>query len=135
MMAATFVHNKFPHRAPADRALVRCSLGGTRDEAAMTLADDQILNIVREELRQILGLTAEPLFTRIYRWKSSMAQYSVGHLEKLERIDRMLKTLPGVFLAGNGYRGIGVPDCVRAGKEAADRALKALRISQPEPQY
>ena len=119
MLATTFVHNKFPHRAPEDRALLRCFLGGSRDEQVLLLSDEEMLNIVREELRQILGLTAEPLFTRVYRWKGAMAQYLVGHLERLERIERLRKQLPGLTLAGNGYRGIGVPDCVRSGEEAA----------------
>lgn len=123
MLAVTFVHNKFPHRAPADRALIRCFLGGSRDEQVLQLPDEEILSIVREELQQILGLTAEPLFTRIYRWKGAMAQYVVGHLERLERIERMLKQLPGLALAGNGYRGIGVPDCVRSGEVAAQQVL------------
>ncbi len=123
MMAATFVHNKFPHRVPDDRALLRCSLGGTRDEGAVFLSDEEILRIVRSELQQILGLTAEPLFARVYKWKSSMAQYTVGHLERVKRIERLLP--PGIFLAGNGYRGIGVPDCVRTGREAAERAVGA----------
>ncbi len=63
LLAATFVHNKFPHRAPEDRALLRCFLGGSRDEQVLQLPDEEILRIVREELRQILGLTSEPLFT------------------------------------------------------------------------
>jgi protoporphyrinogen/coproporphyrinogen III oxidase len=124
-LAATFVHNKFPHRAPADRALIRCFLGGSRDEQVLQLPDDEILNIVREELRQILGLSAEPLFTRLYRWKSAMAQYVVGHLERLQRIEGLLKQWPGLVLAGNAYRGIGVPDCVRSGEEAAQQVLAA----------
>jgi len=101
--------------------LLRCSLGGTRDEAAVSLPDDEILRIVRSELQQILGLTAEPLFTRVYKWKEAMAQYTVGHLDRLKRIERLRP--PGIFLAGNGYRGIGVPDCVRSGKEAAEQAM------------
>ncbi len=125
MLAATFVHNKFPHRAPEDRALIRCFLGGSRDEQVLRLPDDEILNIVREELRQILGLKAEPLFTRIYRWKGAMAQYVVGHLERLERIEVLLKQWPGLVLAGNAYRGIGVPDCVRSGEAAAQQVLAA----------
>ncbi len=124
-LAATFVHNKFPHRAPEDRALIRCFLGGSRDEQVLQLPDDEILNIVREELRQILGLSAEPLFTRLYRWKSAMAQYVVGHLERLQRIEGLLKQWPGLVLAGNAYRGIGVPDCVRSGEEAAQQVLAA----------
>ena len=123
MLAATFVHNKFSHRAPEDRALIRCFLGGTRDEAVLQLPDDEILGIVREELRQILRLNAEPVFTRIYRWKGAMAQYIVGHLERLQRIESLAKQLPGLALAGNAYRGIGVPDCVRSGEEAAQQVL------------
>jgi oxygen-dependent protoporphyrinogen oxidase len=123
LLAVTFVHNKFPHRAPENRALLRCFLGGSRDEAVLQLRGEEISNIVREELRQILGLTAEPLFTRLYRWKGAMAQYNVGHLERLERIESLRKQLPGLALAGNGYRGIGVPDCVRSGENAAAEVL------------
>ncbi len=125
MLATTFVHNKFPHRAPEDRALLRCFLGGSRDEQVLQLPDEEILSIVREELRQILGLTADPLFTRVYRWKGAMAQYTVGHLERIERIEMLRKQLPGLALAGNGYRGIGVPDCVRSGEEAAAEVVAA----------
>lgn len=121
MLAATFVHNKFPHRAPDDRALVRCFVGGSRNDQALALSDEQLLRLVREDLRQIIGLTAEPMFKRIYRWKGAMAQYGVGHLERLQRIDTLLAGLPGLALAGNGYRGIGVPDCVRSGSEAANK--------------
>jgi oxygen-dependent protoporphyrinogen oxidase len=128
MLAATFVHNKFPHRAPENRALIRCFLGGSRDESALQLSDQEILHIVSQELRRILGLTAEPLFSRIYRWKAAMAQYSVGHLDRLDRIESLLKQHPGLALAGNGYRGIGVPDCVRSGKEAAGQALAAVGL-------
>jgi oxygen-dependent protoporphyrinogen oxidase len=99
MLAATFVHNKFPYRAPEDRALIRCFLGGTRDEAVLQLPDDEVLGIVRDELGQILGLNAEPLFTRIYRWQGAMAQYVVGHLDRLQRIEGMLKQWPGLVLA------------------------------------
>ena len=123
MLAATFVHNKFPYRTPEDRALVRCFLGGSRDEHVLQLPDEEILSIVREELRQIVGLSAEPLFTRIYRWKGAMAQYIVGHLDRLQRIEGLLKQWPGLVLAGNAYRGIGVPDCVRSGEAAAQQAL------------
>jgi len=125
MLATTFVHNKFPHRAPEDRALLRCFLGGSRDEQALQLPDEEILGIVREELRQILGLTAEPLFARVYRWKGAMAQYTVGHLERIERIEKLRKQLPGLALAGNGYRGIGVADCVRSGEQAAAEVVAA----------
>lgn len=119
MLACTLVHNKFPHRAPNDRALIRCFLGGARDEEILVWSEQQIEAVVRKELREILWLTAQPLFCRIYKWKGAMAQYGVGHLERLERIESLRQQLPGLALAGNGYRGIGVPDCIRSGKEAA----------------
>jgi protoporphyrinogen/coproporphyrinogen III oxidase len=124
LLAATFVHNKFPHRAPEDRALLRCFFAGSNAESVWPLSDDQILGIVRNELQQIIGLRTAPLFARVYKWKSAMAQYSVGHLERLERIERLRQQLPGLTLAGNAYKGIGVPDCVRSGREAAKQALE-----------
>ncbi|HLM79414.1 MAG TPA: protoporphyrinogen oxidase [Terriglobales bacterium] len=128
MLAATFVHNKFPHRAPENRAIVRCFLGGARDEQILESSEEEILEIVRRELRQIIGtaLDAEPLFARVYKWKSAMAQYSVGHLERLQRIEALRQKLPGLALAGNGYSGIGVPDCVRSGAEAASKILAEM---------
>ena len=132
MLAATFVHNKFPFRAPEDRALIRCFLGGTRDEPVLQLSEREILAIIAEELRQIIGLTAEPLFARVYKWPAAMAQYNVGHLEHLERIEGLRRQLPGLALAGNAYRGIGVPDCVRSGQEAAQEAL-GLPTALPAP--
>jgi len=124
LLAATFVHNKFPHRTPPDGALLRCFFASTNAESVWPYADDQIIGIVRNELQEILGLRAEPLFARVYKWKSAMAQYGVGHLERLERIQQLRQQLPGLALAGNAYRGIGVPDCVRSGRDAAAALLK-----------
>jgi oxygen-dependent protoporphyrinogen oxidase len=123
LLAATFVHNKFPHRAPEDRALLRCFFAGKNAANVWELPDEEIINVVRNDLQQILGLTAEPLFGRVYKWESAMAQYTVGHLDRLERIDRLCQQLPGLALAGNAYRGIGVPDCVRSGQEAVKQLL------------
>jgi protoporphyrinogen/coproporphyrinogen III oxidase len=123
MLAATFVHNKFPHRTPDDRALLRCFFAGANADAIGQQSDTEISNVVREELRQILRLRSAPLFTRVYRWKSAMAQYSVEHLHRLDRIEQFCRQLPGLALAGNGYRGIGIPDCVRSGMDAVNRIL------------
>jgi len=123
LLAATFVHNKFPHRAPEDRALLRCFFAGSNADNIWQLSDDAIIAIVRNELQQILGLRAMPLFARVYKWKSAMAQYGVGHLERLDRIDRLRQELPKLALAGNGYRGIGIPDCIRSGSEAVKQLL------------
>jgi protoporphyrinogen/coproporphyrinogen III oxidase len=128
LLAATFVHNKFPHRAPDDRALLRCFFAGNNAEDVWPLTDEQLIGIVRHELQQILGpqisgLRAEPLFARVYKWKSAMAQYGVGHLDRLDRIEHLRQQLPGLALAGNAYRGIGVPDCVRSGRDAAKQLM------------
>jgi oxygen-dependent protoporphyrinogen oxidase len=123
VLAATFVHNKFPHRAPEDRALLRCFFAGSNAENIWDQSDDAIIEIVRNELQQILGLRSAPLFARVYRWKSAMAQYGVGHLELLDRIERLRQQLPNLALAGNGFRGIGVPDCVCSGQTAAQQIL------------
>ena len=130
LLAATFVHNKFPHRAPEDRALLRCFFAGSNAENIWQLSDDAIIAVVRNELQQILGLRAVPLFARVYKWKSAMAQYGVGHLERLDRIERLRQQFPGLALAGNGYRGIGIPDCVRSGQEAAKQVLNAQTLSE-----
>jgi len=131
LLAATFVHNKFPHRAPEDRALLRCFFAGSNAENVWQLSDDAIIAIVRNELRQVLGVgfRAAPLFARVYRWKSAMAQYGVGHLERLDRIERLRQQLPGLALAGNGFRGIGVPDCIRTGQTAATQVLNQTALS------
>ena len=132
MLAATFVHNKFPHRAPENRALVRCFLGGARDEKILEVKEDDILRIVRDELKQIVGITAEPLFARVYKWRRAMAQYEVGHLERLQRIQKLCGDLPGLVLAGNAFTGIGVPDCVRSGTQAADQLSSVFGLGSAD---
>jgi oxygen-dependent protoporphyrinogen oxidase len=126
--AATFVHNKFLGRAPEDRALIRCFLGGTRDEEILQRSEDEILAIVRRELREILGISAEPLLARVFKWTGAMAQYDVGHGARVERIRGFVAGMPGLAVAGNAYGGIGVPDCVREGSEAASGILRALGV-------
>ncbi len=123
MLACTFVHVKFPHRAPPGRGIIRCFLGGSRDEAVLQLTDNQVLDTVRRELQEIVGLKAEPRFSRVYRWPRAMAQYSPGHPARVQRISQFCQQLPGLELAGNAYRGIGVPDCIASGIAAASSIL------------
>jgi oxygen-dependent protoporphyrinogen oxidase len=119
MAACTFVATKFPHRAPEDKILLRCFFGGRGDEAILSESDESLITIAREELRRILGLTAAPVFTNISRWPRSMAQYTVGHGARVAEIKQRASAISGLHLAGNAYDGIGIPDCVRAGRQAA----------------
>jgi len=127
MLAATFVHTKFPFRAPEDKALVRCFVGGAKDQEALKLSDEELTAMVRRDLREIAGIEAAPWFVRIYRWDRAMAQYTPGHLERIERIGATVKRMRNLAIAGNFYKGIGVPDCVRTGKEAAQQMAALAR--------
>ncbi len=133
MLACTFVHNKFPHRAPKDKGILRCFLGGARDEAVLAFSDDEILETVHRELRDILKLDARPLFARVYRWRGAMAQYEPGHIARVQRIETRVAEIPGLALAGNAYHGIGVPDCIRSGLEAAN-VLAQAPVASLSPQ-
>jgi oxygen-dependent protoporphyrinogen oxidase len=128
MLAATFVHQKFPNRAPQSLGLIRCFLGGSVDEQIVQFDEQAIQKIVQDELRQILGLTAAPVFTRIFKWKKSMAQYTVGHASRIARIQLLASQFPNLALSGNAYLGIGVPDCIRSGTDAAAKMLAALGV-------
>jgi oxygen-dependent protoporphyrinogen oxidase len=130
VLAVTFVHNKFDGRVPSHRALLRCFLGGARNHAILELPDHKMIELVRDELRLTLGISADPAFARVHKWKSVMAQYGVGHLERVTRIAILRENLPGLALAGNAYGGIGIPDCVRSGNDAAVESLRALGFGQ-----
>lgn len=130
MRACTFVHKKFPHRAPPDKGILRCFMGGANDPAILDQSDDEILAIVGRELRDILHLDALPKLVRIFRWRGAMAQYPPGHLERVERIEKAVAAIPGIALAGNAFHGIGVPDCIRSGTTAAETLLGITNKNQ-----
>ncbi len=123
LMACTFVGTKFPHRVPADKITLRCFFGGAGNDAVLAESDESLIAIAREELRTILGLTAAPIYTGVYRWPRSMAQYIVGHGARLKEIEAHAAAIPGLHLAGNAYTGIGIPDCIRMGRQAAARII------------
>ena len=130
MLACTFAHRKFLGRTPPGKVVLRAFLGGMRNEALLAESDESLVATVRRELSEILGKgvlsrTVEPESTQVTRWQRAMAQYSVGHQERKQRIAARVATLDGLRLAGNAYDGIGVPDCIRLGRKAA-RELVAL---------
>lgn len=134
LLGTTFVHNKFPYRMPADGAVLRCFLGGTRDPSIVEASDREIQGIVSSEIAEILKIRSQPVLTRIHRWEKAMAQYGLGHQERIKRIRALIAGMAGLALAGNAYAGIGVPDCIRSGSEAASKVLAELGLTQPQPQ-
>jgi oxygen-dependent protoporphyrinogen oxidase len=126
LVACTWVGTKFSHRVPSGTTLLRCFLGGMDDGAILSESDDAIISAVVNELHDIVGFRAAPAFSRIYRWPRSMAQYTVGHPARLAEIEARAAAIPGFQLAGNAYTGIGIPDCIRMGKQAAESISKVL---------
>jgi oxygen-dependent protoporphyrinogen oxidase len=103
--------------------MLRCFLGGARDPEVLGLSNQEVVRLVRQELKEILNFTAEPLFSTVHRWPASMAQYPVGHAGRVSAVEQRLQELPGLYLAGNAYSGIGISDCIRTGSAAAEKAL------------
>jgi protoporphyrinogen/coproporphyrinogen III oxidase len=126
LMACTWVGEKFPHRVPEEKVVARCFLGGIDDAGVLSESDEAVSQIVIRELREIAGIEATPKFVRIHRWPRSMAQYTVGHPQRLAEIEARVKAIPGLELAGNAYEGIGIPDCIRMGKRAAEALASPL---------
>ena len=124
LLACTFSSVKYPGRAPAGHVLLRVFLGGALDEGILKEDDERMLAIVRAQLKELLGVTAPPLLSRVHRYPASMAQYLVGHLGTVAAIETRVAQLPGLALAGSAYHGVGISDCVPSGEEAADRALE-----------
>ncbi len=125
---ATWISNKFHHRSPEEGFLTRCFIGGDRTGEQLEADDDRLVGICRDELREIAGIAAQPLFSRVYRWRESGPQYDVGHAELVATIDEELAGLSGLHVTGSGYRGIGIPDCVYDGRETARRAIERLSV-------
>ena len=130
LLAATWTSLKWPHRAPASQTLVRCYLGGVGREAILQEDDRALVRRVREELRSMTGVTGEPAYAEVNRWERGMPQYTLGHLDRLETIQRSLDRYPGLVLAGAAYRGIGIPDCIRDGTDAASAVIRSLTGSR-----
>jgi oxygen-dependent protoporphyrinogen oxidase len=118
LVACTFVDQKFDYRVPKDRLLLRCFLGGAGNESALAWDDQQVQQAIQDDLRAMLGLEAKPIAISVSRWPKSMAQYETGHAGKLSKIEDRLSQYPLLFLAGNGYRGIGISDCIKSGRAA-----------------
>jgi protoporphyrinogen/coproporphyrinogen III oxidase len=126
--ACTWTHKKWPHTTPNGKVLLRCYVGKPGDETIVDLSDDEIIKIALEDLNKTMSITAEPEFSVVTRWKDSMPQYTVGHKQRVETVNNHIaKELPGIFLAGSSYEGIGLPDCIDQGEAAVEKVWQYLK--------
>lgn len=123
LLAISFSSQKYPHRAPEGKTVLRIFVGGVRTPEMAEMEDDRLLKIVLDELRGLLGISGKPEYARVAHWPRTMPQYHVGHLTLVDRIESRVDKLPGLVLAGNAYHGVGMPDCIHGGEQAAERAL------------
>ncbi|MDG2307923.1 MAG: protoporphyrinogen oxidase [Candidatus Binatia bacterium] len=129
IIAGSFSSIKYAGRAPEDQLLVRIFVGGALQPEVLENDDTALAALVREELRDLLGIRSEPSLTRIHRWPSSMPQYYVGHAGRVRQLEQQAAAHPGLALAGNAYHGVGLADCIRDGEEASARMLGYLQTS------
>jgi oxygen-dependent protoporphyrinogen oxidase len=125
ILAISFGSVKFSGRAPAGQVLLRVFVGGACQPELARLDDDSMRRLVLGELGELLGARGEPSVCDIARWPASMPQYHLGHLDRIARIDRLVADLPGLALAGNAYRGVGIAQCIRSGQQAAETVTAA----------
>lgn len=130
LMAGTWVSSKWPGRAPDGHVLLRGFLGGGRDPHRLERSDDDALvEAAQSDFTDLLGITGQPLFTRVSRWHRQSPQFVVGHLQRVAAIEQRLKAHPGLFLAGSGSRAIGIPDCIADGRDVAVMAAGFVKKS------
>ncbi|MBI1912224.1 MAG: protoporphyrinogen oxidase [Deltaproteobacteria bacterium] len=127
IMAATWTSRKFSFRAPDDTVLIRCFVGGSKNMELVNLSDPEMIKMVKEELRDTMGITAEPVLVKVFRWINSMPQYTVGHEDRIKWIEERLANHPGLYLTGSAYHGIGISDSIRIGEVVAKKILHQLK--------
>lgn len=129
ILACTFVSSKWDHRAPAGQVLLRVFVGGAGQEHILQRDDDELVQIAREQLLDLLGIDRPPMFSKVFRWKKASPQPTVGHLTRMRNVLERVASHPGLHVGGNGYVGTGIPDAVKQGEEIAGR-IEALRRSR-----
>jgi protoporphyrinogen/coproporphyrinogen III oxidase len=126
IMAGSWVSSKWRSRAPEGRVLLRAFIGGARDPGAMERSDEDLVRAAERELGVLLGLSGRPVVTRLHRWTRANAQHEVGHLDLVAAMETRLQHLPGAFITGSGFRGVGVPDCVADARDTAAAVARWL---------
>ena len=130
VMAMTWVSSKWANRAPEGQVLVRAFIGRAGQQAALAGDDASLVAIALRELDEVLGLRVDPSLARVYRWDRGMPQYNLGHLDRVDRIELSIARTPGIEIAGNMLRGVGIPDSIVSGLTAAGNLLSDLRMAE-----
>lgn len=130
--ACSFSNLKFTGRAPTETLLLRCFMGEAKNNEIYYKDDSWLCDATHNKLSVLLGITSEPLFSMVKRNPESMPQYTVGHLERIAKISKRAERYPGMELAGNAYKGVGIPDCVRSGEEAAEKLFNYISAAPVE---
>ena len=134
LLGCIYISSIFPWRSPEDQVLLTCMVGGATRPELLDLDEAGLLSLAREELRAALGISAAPSYTRVERWERGIPQYNVGHLARLGRILKRAAALPGFYLAGNSFRGIGMNDCIRTAAELCEEICRPPGAVAQRPQ-
>ena len=132
ILAATWISSKWPHRAPDGHVLMRGFVGGARAPDLLDRGNDALIDLVHGDLARLLGIRGAPALARVYRWPDANPQLEVGHRSRIAAIDRHLRGLPGLRIIGAAFRGVGIPDCIAAGRAAAGAAIAERRTAAPD---
>lgn len=128
ILATSFTSRKFPNRAPDGHVLLRTFVGGAMQPEQLERSDEELSAMVNEELTEILGMKSPPLFTHVARYNNAMPQYHLGHVELVDRIEQLASEQRGLHLAGNAYRGVGIPDSISSGRTAAEQLFAEATV-------
>jgi oxygen-dependent protoporphyrinogen oxidase len=128
--ACTWVSSKWPGRAPAGTVLLRAFLGGDHDPGAVDQPDDVLVSVATRDLAGVLGIDGPPLLSRVYRWRGAGAQHHVGQIARVSEIESRLRAHGGLFVAGSGFRSVGIPDCIADGRAAAAAAAESIKMGK-----
>jgi oxygen-dependent protoporphyrinogen oxidase len=128
LLAVTLSSSKWPERSPADRVLLRGFIGGPQNQHLLEASDAELIETTRAQIVDLLGMEpdAQPVFSSVYRWNGGMPQYTLGHLDRVDRIESLSDGIPGFALAGGAFRGVGVPNCIESGERAVTKVLGDL---------
>ena len=134
LTGVSLMSSKWPDRAPKGRVLLRGFVGGPRDQEVLLKSDDELIELARTQMVELIGVRpdAQPRYARLFRWEGGMPQYTVGHLDRVDEIERLESGVPGLALAGNAYRGVGVPNALESGERAVTKVLGDFGIALAE---